>query len=52
MKPDKGSLPGTLILFDVLWPLGLIVSGIFAVPPILAARFGAFIHRHTAREEG
>lgn len=32
-----------------LWPLGLIVSGIFAVPPILAARFGAFIHRRTAR---
>jgi hypothetical protein len=30
-----------------LWPLGLIVSGIFAVPPIVAARFGAFIHRRT-----
>jgi hypothetical protein len=30
-----------------LWPLGLIVSGIFAVPPIMAARFGAFIHRRT-----
>lgn len=35
-----------------LWPLGLIVSGIFAVPPILAARLGAFIHRRTARQAG
>jgi hypothetical protein len=36
--------------FGNLWPLGLIVSGIFAVPPILAARLGAFIHRRTPRQ--
>ncbi|HSA61076.1 MAG TPA: hypothetical protein VLE03_02455 [Nitrospiraceae bacterium] len=30
-----------------LWPLGLIVSGVFAVPPILTARFGAFVRTKT-----
>lgn len=35
-----------------LWPLGLIMGGILAVPPVLAARFGAFIHRRTARTIG
>ena len=38
--------PGNLL------PLGLIVGGILAVPPILAARLGAFIHRRTARQAG
>jgi hypothetical protein len=26
-----------------LWPLGLIVNGVLAVPPILTARLGAFV---------
>jgi hypothetical protein len=26
-----------------LWPLGLIVTGVLAVPPILTARLGAFV---------
>ena len=38
--------PGNLL------PLGLIVGGILAVPPILAARLGAFIHHRTARQAG
>jgi hypothetical protein len=35
-----------------LWPLGLIAGGIFAMPPVLAARFGAFIRRCTTRPAG
>jgi hypothetical protein len=38
--------PGNLL------PLGLIVGGVLAVPPILAARLGAFIHHRTARQAG
>ncbi len=33
-----------------LWPLALIMIGILAVPPIQAARLGAYIHRRTARQ--
>lgn len=31
-----------------LWPLGLIVSGLFAVPPMLTARLGAFVRTKIA----
>ena len=31
-----------------LFPLGLIMGAVLAVPPILAARFGAFLSRKAA----
>ena len=31
-----------------LWPLGLIVTGVLAVPPILTARLGAFVRRRNS----
>jgi hypothetical protein len=35
-----------------LLPLGIIVGGILAIPSILTARLGAFIHRRTAHRTG
>lgn len=35
--------PGNLL------PLGVIVFGVLSIPPILAARFGAYLANRTAR---
>jgi len=32
-----------------LWPLGLIVNGVLAVPPILTARLGAFVRTRNSK---
>jgi hypothetical protein len=35
-----------------IWPLGLIIGGILAVPTILTARLGAFLRRRSGRTAG
>jgi hypothetical protein len=64
LSPDRAWRWGAIPLgAELLWmlatqgagnllPLGIIVGGILAIPSILTARLGAFIHRRTARQVG